>query len=94
MDPDSWHGDVLAALDDVVSTDPDAWQEAGRGCRLDNAAGVRALVRVSASSAVAAALRYVLGVVEPATGEPAGPEAVLDEIAVTQWWLDGQLHGD
>lgn len=90
MDPASWHGRVLAELDDVANMDPPAWAAAARGCRFDNAAGVRALVRLSAAAAVAAALRYALGAVEAATGEPASPEAVLDEIAAPQWWADVQ----
>lgn len=90
MEPDSWHGSVLAELDDAANMDPDVWAETARWARLDNAAGVRALVRLSAASAVAAALRYALGEVEAATGRPVAPETVLDEIAVTHWWLESQ----
>jgi hypothetical protein len=91
-EPATWHGQALGELDDIANMDRGAWSEAAARCGLDTAAGVRALVRLSAACAAAASLRYALGAVEPATGEPAAPEAVLDEIAVTQWWLPGHGH--
>jgi hypothetical protein len=90
--PALWQGDVLHRLDHARTADPQEWAEAARACGLDTADGVRAILTLSCASAVAAALRFALGAVEPATGEPATPEAVLDEIATCQWWLDGQSH--
>lgn len=84
---DRWHGAVLAELDDVGNVDPERFAAVARECGLDNAAGLRALVRLSSARAVSAALRYALGMPDPATGEPAGRSAVLDEVNCTHWWL-------
>ncbi len=84
---------MLAELDDVANMDPSAYARAARDWGLDNAAGVRALVRLSAAAAVAAALRFALGLPDPVTGDPAAAGMALDEINVAQPWLDASPDG-
>lgn len=86
-DPDEWHGYVLAELDDVANMNPDAYARVARDWGLDNAAGVRALVRLSAARAVAASLRYALGLVDPTTGDVATAASAIDEINISHLWL-------
>jgi len=87
-DPDDWHGVVLALLDDPANMDPEVFAKHLRLYNLDGAAGLRVLVRLSASTAVAKAVRYLLG--EPPTDlatRPATQQDVLDEICITQKFL-------
>ena len=87
-DSDDWHGCVLAELDDVANMDPHAFAAVAQRWGLDNAAGLRTLIRLSAACAVAAALRFTLGESVPGTQQPTTPRMVLDEITSSQWWLD------
>lgn len=89
-DVEMWHGAVLYELDQVENMEPQVFSTVLEELGLDNAAGLRALLRVSAATAVAAALRHVLGQANPGTGALASLQLVLDEINLTHWWLGSQ----
>ena len=93
-DPDDWHGGVLSLLNDPANMDPKVFAKDLHGYNLDGAAGLRVLVRLSAATAVAKAVRYMLGQApHDGSTRPATQQDVLDEICLTQSWLPDDLLG-
>lgn len=83
---DDWHGGVLQELNQVENMQAELFAAAQKEWGIDNAAGVRALLRLSTAAAVAATLRFALGALDP-TAPAATAADVLDEILLTRWWL-------
>jgi hypothetical protein len=82
--PDEWYGAVLSVIEDSTgSDDGELFRAEAHEWGLDTKEGLRALVRLSASAAVAKTLRYLLGVAVADCGCPVAEHDVVAEMLAT-----------
>lgn len=85
-DQQLWHGTALDVLSEPAADSPDGLCAALAELGITSGGQMRALLRLTAAHAAAAALRHALGCPGP-TGHPVDAEDVMNEIAAAQPWL-------
>jgi hypothetical protein len=81
-----FHGLVLAALDDIDPDGIESFDAFLHDHRLHDVTGLRALLRLVASSAAGAALAWVLDVAPITTTRPITLDVLLAEASAIAWW--------